>query len=770
MKSDCTVSRRTFVKSAGGLVLGFSFADSLMQTLEAQAPQASAPPAAPPPVGTPLGQIDSWLRIAPNGNVSVFTGKVEIGQGVDVALMQIVAEELDVPMSRLTMVMGDTSATPDQGGVGGSNAIASGGMALRNVSATARALLLQVASRRLGAPVDQLQVRDGIVLVKTDPSKSVPYGELVGEADLKEALKVSGSGFTLSVQGSGKPKDPANYSVVGKSVRRTDISEKVFGTFKYAGDVRVPGMLHGRVIRPAGVGSKVVSVDDTAAKKIRGFVQAVVKGDFVGVVAQSEWGAVRAVDALKVTWSAPDAAFPEQRDLYNQMRTIKPQASRDVTKRGDPAEAMQKAVKRVEAVYEYPFHSHATMGPGCAVADVQMNGITTVWCGAQKPHAAQRGFAELIGVAPEKMRIVWVEDSGSYGRPFDDVGADALVLSQAVGKPVRVQWMRGDLTGWAPKGPAAVFEMRAGLDAQGNISGMQFTSRAFSGGEINFVPNAKGNFIAAQLMGLPNTTGFDEACDWGGPATGAPAYTIPDILAASHVLPSFHATPSPLAGTHLRDPNGPSTSFAVESFMDELAAAAGVDPIQFRSKYLDQTRAKAVLMAAAEKYGWQPRTSPNAAARGDTVTGRGVSLGIRGGTFVGNIAEVEVNRQTGAVRITRFVMAHDCGLVINPLGLTQTLQANVMQTLSRTMKEEVRFDRSHVTSVNWATYPIARMSDLPPQIEIVLLNRPEQPATGAGEAGTRAFAAAVANAIFDATGVRMRQVPFTPAKVKAALM
>jgi nicotinate dehydrogenase subunit B len=769
MKSDATVSRRTFVKSAGGLVLGFSFADSLVQTLEAQAAQASAPPAAPPPVGTPLGQLDSWLRIAPNGNVSVFTGKVEIGQGVDVALMQIVAEELDVPMSRLTMVMGDTSATPDQGGVGGSNAIASGGMALRNVSATARGLLLQAASRRLGAPVDQLQVRDGMVLVKTDPSKSVPYGELVGEADLKEALKVSGSGFSLSVQGSGKPKDPANYSVVGKSVRRTDISEKVFGTFKYAGDVRVPGMLHGRVIRPAGVGSKVVSVDDTAAKKIRGFVQAVVKGDFVGVVAQSEWGAVRAADALKVTWSAPDTAFPEQRELYNQMRTIKPKTSRDVTKRGDPAAAMQKAVKKVEAVYEYPFHSHATMGPGCAVADVQMNGITTVWCGAQKPHAAQRGFAELIGVAPEKMRIVWVEDSGSYGRPFDDVGADALVLSQAVGKPVRVQWMRGDLTGWAPKGPAAVFEMSAGLDAKGDISGMQFTSRAFSGGEINFVPNAKGNFIAAQLMGLPNTTGFDEACDWGGPATGAPAYTIPDILAVSHVLPSFHATPSPLAGTHLRDPNGPSTSFAVESFMDELAAAAGVDPIQFRSKYLDQARAKAVLMAAAEKYGWQPRTSPNSPRSGDTLTGRGVSLGIRGGTFVGNIAEVEVNRQTGAVRITRFVMAHDCGLVINPLGLTQTLQANVMQTLSRTMTEEVRFDRSNVTSVNWATYPIARMSDLPPQIEIVLLNRPEQPATGAGEAGTRAFAAAVANAIFDATGVRMRQVPFTPAKIRAAL-
>ena len=376
----------------------------------------------------------------------------------------------------------------------------------------------------------------------------------------------------------------------------------------------------------------------------------------------------------------------------------------------------------------------------------------------------------MIGVAPENVRVAWMEDSGSYGRPgFDDVGADALVLSQAVGKPVRVQWMRGDLTGWGPKGPAAVFELSAGLDADGSISGIQFTSRAFSGGEINFIPTAKGNFLAAQLMGLPNTSAFDEFAEWGTAGGGAAPYTIPDLLSTAHVIPSFHATPSPLAGTHIRDPNGPSTSFAVESFMDELAAAAAMDPIAFRSKYLSDERAKAVLAAASAKFGWEVRPSPHRAPGGNIVTGRGVSLGIRGGTYVGNVAEVQVNRQTGVVRVVRFVMAHDCGLVINPLGLTQTLQANIVQTLSRTMREEVRFDRSKVTSVDWVTYPIARMSDVPPQIDIVLVNRPELPATGAGEAGTRALAAAVANAIFDATGVRMRQVPFTTAKVKTAL-
>lgn len=763
------MSRRDFVKSAGGLLVGFTMAGTLVEVLHGQ-PAPQVPPAGPAPVGPPLARIDSWLRIAPDGVVTVCTGKVEVGMGVNVALAQIVAEELSVPVNRVTMIMGDTSGTPDQGGVGSSNSIASGGAALRNVAATVRGLLLRVAARRLETPIEQLSLQNGIVSVKAMPARSVSYGELVREAGLGEELKVSGSGFTLNVQGSGTPKSPADYSIVGTSVRRTDVAEKMFGTFKYVVDVRVPDMLHGRVIRPPGAGAQVVSVDDAAAKRVAGFVQTVVKGNFVGVVATSEWGAVKAARAMTVNWSDPGNVFPDQRELYAHMRAVQPKASRESAKRGDAPAAMARAARRIEAVYEYPFHSHATMGPGCAVADVRADGFTTVWCGAQKPHQAQRGYAELLGVAPDKVRVAWVEDSGSYGRPgFDDVGADALVLSQAVGKPVRVQWMRGDLTGWGPKGPAAVFELRAGLDAEGNISGVQFTSKAFSGGEINFIPTAKGNFLAAQLMGLPNTSGFDEFAEWGTAGGGAAPYAIPDILSTAHVIPSFHAAPSPLAGTHLRDPNGPSTSFAVESFMDELAAAAGMDPIRFRSRYLTDERAKAVLAGAAEKYGWDERPAPKRASREDTARGRGIALGIRGGTYVGNIAEVEVDRRTGVVRVLRYVMAHDCGLVVNPLGLTQTLQANVVQTLSRTMKEEVRFDRRTVTSVDWMTYPIGRMSDVPPQIDIVIINRPDVPATGAGEAGTRAVAAAVANAIFDGTGVRVRQVPFTADRIKSAL-
>ena len=764
MMTEHAVSRRAFIRTAGGLVIGFSILDPFASGEAAQAPSPAGPPA---PVGTPVGRLDSWLRIERDGTIRVLTGKVEIGMGVDVALMQIVAEELDVPMSRVVMQMGDTALTPDQGGVGASNAIASGGRALRNVAASARGLLLQLASRRLSVPVADLQVREGVVSSKSNPATTVTYAALVSDGPLLEDLKVSGSGFTLQVEGSSTPKNPSTYSIVGTSVPRTDIAKKIFGQFEYVGDVRVPGMLHGRVVRPSGVGATVVKVNEDRARAISGFVKTIVEGDFIGVVAATEWAAVKAAKALDITWSAPKAAFPRQEDLYSYMRTVAPKASRVSLKQGDVAAAMQRATRRVEAVYQYPFHSHATMGPGCAVADVQLNGVTRVWCGAQKPHALQRGYAELLGVSPEKMRIIWMPDAGSYGRPgFDDVGADAMMMSRAVGKPVRVQWMRADATQWGPKGPAGVFELSAGLDGQGTVSGLQFTSRMFSGGEIHFIPTSRSNFLAAQLSGIPNTSGFDEFANWG---TESPAYAFADILATAHVVPSFHAGPSPLAGTHLRDPNGPATSFAAESFMDELATAAGVDPIQFRMRHLaTQPRAAAVLTAAATKYGWEPRTSPKSSSTGAVATGRGVALGIRGGTLVGNVAEVEVNRRTGSIRVTRWVVAHDCGLIINPAGLTATIQANIVQTLGRTLKEEVRFSTTHVTSVDWATYPIARASDVPP-IDVVLINHPELPSTGAGEPSTRAVAAAIANAVFDATGVRLRQVPFTPERVRVAL-
>jgi len=766
MAPKITVSRREFVKEAGGLLIGFSLADSavLPRVLAAASPETIA---APSP-----SRLDSWLRIDKEGIVHVFTGKPEIGMGVGTAYAQIVAEELDVPVDRVVLVMGDTASTANQGGVGGSTSIMLGSKPLRNAAANARYLLTELASRRLGVPADELEVIDGIVHVKGsakgDASKSVSYAELAGAGDLNDALKVSGEGFSLNVVGSGKPKDPSAYTIVGKPVPREDLPPKILGHFKYVTDVRIPGMLHGRVIRPSGVGATFVSVDETPAEAMPGFVKTIVKGNFVGVVAENEWAAIQASKAVKVTWTAPKQAFPEQKDLYAYMRSAPPKASKETLKRGDAATALSNAPKKVEASYEFPFQSHATMGPGCAVADVHTDGITTVWSGGQKPHDLQKGFAELLRVPIDTVRVVWVEDAGSYGRPgFEDAAADAVLLSEAAGKPVRVQWMREDMTAWGTKGPAVVCDLAAALDAQGEATSVQFTSRAFSGGETHFRPGDAGNYLGAQLTGIPNTTGVDEFAQWG---VESPPYAFQNILATAHVIPAFYDSASPLRTTHLRDPEGPATSFAVESFIDEIAAAAGADPIEFRFKHLEDPRAKAVLTAAAQKAGWDARPSPKkVAVGGDIATGRGVGLSTRNGTYVGTVAEVEVNRKTGAVRVTRFVCAHDCGLIINPEALRTTIEANLIQSLGRTLKEEVTFDRSNVTSVDWITYPVARASDVPDHVEIVLINHPELPSSGAGEPSSRATAAAIANAVFDATGARVRQAPLTPVRVKAAL-
>ena len=755
------ISRREFVRDAGGLLIGFSLADSavLPRLLDAATPDTLT---APSP-----DRLDSWLRIDKEGIVHVFTGKPEIGMGVGTAYAQIVAEELDVPLDHVQLVMGDTASTANQGGVGGSTSIMLGSKPLRNASANARYMLTQLAVKRLGVPAEELVVKNGVVSVKNSLAKSVTYAELAGAGDLNDMLKVSGDGFSLNVVGPGTPKNPADYTIVGKPVPREDLEPKILGKFKYVTDVRVPGMVHGRVIRPSGVGATFVSLDEGAAKSIPGYVKTVVQKNFVGVVAENEWGAIQAAKAVRVTWSEPKQAFPEQKDLYSYMRAATLKASRETLKRGDAAAALASAAKKVEARYDYPFHSHATMGPGCAVADVHTDGITTVWSGGQKPHDLQRGFAELLRVPIDNLRVIWVEDAGSYGRPgFEDTAADAVLLSQAVGRPVRVQWSREDMTAWGTKGPAVACDLSAALDAQGEVIAVQFASRAFSGAEVMFRPASAGNYLGAQLAGVPNTTGQDEFAQWG---IESPPYLFPNIHAVAHVLPAFYESGSPMRTTHLRDPEGPATSFAVESFMDEIAAAAGADPIEFRLKHLEEPRAKAVLTAVAQKAGWGTRTSPKKSASGDFATGRGVGLSTRNGTYVGTIAEVEVDRKTGAVRVTRFVCAHDCGLIINPEALRTTIEANLIQSLGRSLKEEVTFDRSNVTSVDWVTYPVARASDVPERVEVVLLNHPELPSSGAGEPSSRATAAAIANAVFDATGARVRQAPLTPARVKAAM-
>jgi nicotinate dehydrogenase subunit B len=753
-------SRREFLRDSGGLLIGFSLLDeAVLPRVMAAVPQERA--TAPSP-----DRLDGWLRINKDGGVQVLTGKVEIGMGVETALAQIVAEELDVPVERVSFVMGDTALTPDQGGVGGSTSISLGAKPLRNASATARAKLLQLASAHLGAPIDQLEVQNGTILVKGAGTRGVTYGELVARSGLNETLKTSGQGFALNAEGVARPKDPHDYRIVGTSVPRQDLSRKILGQFEFVTDVRLPNMVHGRVIRPSSVGATVTGVNDAAARAIRGFLKTIVKSNFVGVVAETEWAAVKAAKAVNVSWSEPRPVFSEHDTLYEHLRSTPPKSTRETLKQGDADAALASAAARVTASYDFPFQSHATMGPGCAVADVHVDGETRVWTGAQKPHAIQRAFAELLGVPLERVRIIWVEDAGSYGRAgFEDVAADAVLLSREVGRPVRVQWMRDDMTAWGPKGPPVSCDLSAALDARGEVLAVRFSSWTFSGNEIAAVPGTAGNYLGAQLAGTPATYGGDEFAEWGRQT--AP-YVFPNLHASAHVVPSFATTASPLRATHLRDPEGPATSFAVESFMDELASAARIDPIELRLKHLEEPRAKAVLTAAASRAGWSGGTSAKK-PQGQIATGRGVGLSTRNGTYVGTIAEVEVDRRTGAVHVTRFVCAHDCGLIVNPEGLKRTIEANLLQTLSRSLMEEVTFDRTRVTSTDWNSYPVARIGDVPATIDIVLINRPDLPPGGAGEPACRAVAAAIANAIYDATGARVRRVPLTPARVKAAL-
>jgi nicotinate dehydrogenase subunit B len=744
--SMLATSRRGFF----GVVVGFSIADPAI------APRAVADTVKPPA----SDRLDSWIRIGRDGGVTVFTDKVDIGMGLQTALSQIVAEELDVSPRRVSFVMGDTAMTPDQGGVGGSTSISNGARPLRNAAATARALLVELAAQRLGAPAGELTVADGVVI---GGGKSVSYGELIRDHALNGALRVSGRGFNVNVEGQGKPKDPSQYKVVGKPLPRAELAAKILGTAVYSTDVRVPGMLHGRVMRPPAAGAKIESVDDSAAKKIPGFVRTVVKGNFAGVVAENEWAAIRAAKAVNITWSKPAADLPA--DVFAHLRATAPKASRPGLSRGD-ANALASAARKIQASYEWPFQAHATMGPGCAVADVRADGVTTVWCGSQKNHALQKGIADLLRVLPDRVRCIWMPDAGSYGRAgYEDTAADAVVLSQETGKPVRVQWMRADMTAWGSKGPAAVIDLAAGFDTAGNVSAFRFESRCFSGSEVLYLADAAGNFLAARLMGFPNTSAGTEFCNFGD---CCPVYEFPNLQSVAHVAPAFDDPASPLAATHLRDPNGPQGTFAMESFIDEMAAAAGTDPVEFRLKYTKDPRAKAVITAAAERAGWKPRKSPGGDA-GEVSRGRGIAYAVRGGTYVATVAEVEVNRRTGAVRVTRMVCAHDCGLIVNPDGLRGVVCANLIQSLGRALKEEVLFDRERVTSVDWNTYRVARAGDVPEHVELVLLNHPELPPGGAGEPSSRPTAAAIGNAIFDAVGARLRRVPMNPERVKAAL-
>jgi CO/xanthine dehydrogenase Mo-binding subunit len=741
-----TISRRAFLGDAGLLVVAF--------TLLPRATRASTLGSTPVAGLAPSAdQLDSWLVIGRDESITVYTGKVELGTGVSTALRQIVAEELDVPVARIAWVQGDSERTVDQGRTVGSQSVKRGGAQLRRAAAEARQALLELAATQLGSSVDRLVVADGVVSVSGDPSKRVGFGALIG-----------GSRFDRTVSGRAPVKAIAGYKIVGQSVPRADIPGKMTGTHVYVHDVKVPGMLHGRVVRPPRVGATLASLDERSVANLPGVVRVVRKGTFIGVVAEREEQAVRAAKALTVRWSSTPV-LPEQSQLYSRFKA-QATGERRVAETGDVETALRSASRVVRATYRWPFQLHASIGPSCSVADVR-DGKATVWSATQGAHQLCAPIAALLGMPVENVRVIFTEGSGCYGHNgSDDVAGDAALLSQAVARPVRVQWSREDEHAWEPEGPAMMFEMEGAVDTDGRISAWRYDAWTPTHGgrptrdPMTLVPGmlVEGRAPASQFAG-----------GGGGERNAQTNYRLPNERVTSHPVPSF-----PIRTSSLRGLGSPQNSFANECFMDELAAAAGVDPVELRKRHLADPRAIAVIDAAARLAGWKPRTSPPARISANSTSlakGRGFAYVQydRTEAYAAAVVDVEVQPNMGAVRVRRVCVAHDCGLIINPDGVRNQIEGNVIQAISRTLKEAVRFDTTRVTSVDWAGYPILRFTEIPDAIDIELIDRPTEPSLGAGEAATSPIPPAIANAIFDATGVRMRDVPFTTDRVRASL-
>jgi nicotinate dehydrogenase subunit B len=730
-------SRRSVLKGGGALVVSFSLDSHISEALA----QGAAPPAKP----LALTEVDSYLFVDAKGAVTLYSGKVDLGTGVETALAQMAAEELDVPFSRIKVVQGDTALTPEQGSTWGSLSIQIGGIQIRQASAAAKAALLEEAANRLNVKKEDLNVADGVI---TGGGKRVTYGQLIG-----------GKSFSIKLDPKQPvpTKDPKAFKIVGQSVARVDIPRKVTGTFTYMQDFRLPGMLHARVVRPPAIGAVLEGVDESSLKDIR-TARAVRQGNFLAVVAENEWAAVKGAQKLNATWSKWEG-LPEQSQLYEHVRASKVAKDEVSANVGNSGEALAQGAKKLSATYDFAIHTHGSIGPSCAVAEFK-DGKLTSWSASQATHNLRKQLAKMLSMPVEDIRCIYVEGSGCYGRNgHEDAAADAALIAKLTGKPVRVQWSRADEHGWDPKGPPTLIDLRAALDGSGGVTAWEsefFIPQQTPGGF--FVP-----FVAASLTGMPSD---DHIAPGNIFQNSNIPYKFPNIKAVCHRLET-----TPFRPSWIRTPGRMQNTYANECFMDELAAAAAADPVEFRLKYLDASdkRGIEVLERVTKLAKWEKRPSPKSGQTGDVVTGRGVTYCkyelVR--TYVAVVAEVEVNRSTGEIRCTRFFISHDCGQIINPDGLKNQLEGNIIQTVSRTLIEELKFDRSRVTSLDWASYPILTFPQVP-EIVMDLIDRPTMPPWGAGEPAAAVVPSAISNAVFDATGVRLRSVPFTPNKVKAA--
>jgi CO/xanthine dehydrogenase Mo-binding subunit len=730
------MQRRQFLQAgASALVVGFSYAPAVAA---AKSMKKEA--------------LDAWLAVGGDGRITIYSGKVDLGTGVKTALTQMVADELEVPMERIEMVMGDTASTIDQGTTSGSLSISIGGQQLRRACATARQALAGRAAAAWGVtPQDVLFQGDGFVRLKSDPARAASYASLLAQGVQD-----------IPVDPKAPFKKPTDHRFVGKSVRRLDIPAKVTGEFTYVHDVKLPGMVHARVIRPNAIQASLLELDETEAKKLPGYLGTVHKGNFLAVLAKSEWVAVQAAQKVKPTWSVWKG-LPAQSNMMETWRAQPVVKTEPRPSRGDVDAGLRQAAKTLKASYEFAIHSHASLGPSCAVAKADGQALE-IWSASQSTHSLQLEVASMLGVPKEQVRLHYVDGSGCYGRNgHEDCTADAALaatlLQARTGQPatVRVQWMRDDEHGWDPKSPPTVVDLEAGLDTAGEVTAW------------------KSRFIVAMQNGTLEEFPLLAAVHSGVARKGA--YTG-NIAHNSDVEYAFPATLTKvervgnafLRTSHLRTPGRMQNNFANESFLDEVAAAAGKDPVQMRLAYLKDPRSRAVIEGAAQMANWQARPAFSAPTPGPLARGRGFAY-IRyqnEHTYVAMVADVVVERATGKVRVEKIFCSHDCGQVINPDGVVNQVEGGIVQTISRTLIEEVRFDASRVTSTDWATYPIITFPDVP-KIEVQVIDRPEAPPWGAGEMAPAVVPAAIGNAIYDAVGVRLRSVPFLPAKVLAGL-
>ncbi len=740
--SEEGLSRRRALSGAGALIVSFS----LERVVLAQelAPAAPQPPQQPLPGSLRTSpMLDAWIRIDGQG-ITVFTGKVELGQGIKTALLQVAAEELHVEPSQISLITADTVRTPNEGYTAGSQSMQESATAVRHAAAQVRELLIEAAAKHFAVPQEELTAQDGAVI--HGDGRSASYREL-GSADL----------LHIAAQPRSKLKEPGFYRVIGRPMPRVDIPAKVFGAVAYVQDLRLPGMVHARVVRPPSYGARLLSVEIGAIERMPGVVKVVRDGSFLAVVAEREYQAVKAMDALALAsqWNE-SPSLPDAARIYDWVRSAPSQENIILEGRPD----LESGARNLQAVYHRPFQMHGSIGPSCAVALAEAGGLT-VWTHSQGVYPLRGAIAEMLRLPPDKVRAVHMEGSGCYGHNgADDVAADAALVAMAFpDRPVRVQWMRDQEHAWEPFGAAMVTSVRASLDNGGAIADWQYEvwSNAHStrpGGAGNLVPawHLATPFAQPVPRPIPQPTG-------GGDRNAIPIYRFANTRVVHRFIPGM-----PLRVSALRGLGAYMNVFSIESFMDELAKAADTDPVEFRLRHLEDARAREVVQLAAEKFGW--RAAEPAKGRG---RGFGFAKYKNLAAYTAVAVELEVEHESGQVRLLRFVAADDSGEIVNPDGVRNQIEGGIVQSASWSLGEAVTFDATRITSRDWSTYPILRFPELPDSVEVHLIDRPGQPYLGTGESAQGPTAAAIGNALADATGVRIRELPFTRRRIKAAI-